>query len=203
MIYRTFDEIPPLAYDVILADPPTDFETWSDKGHGKSQHRHYDVMSWEALNALRVDQLGRGDAILFCWGCWPTIDRTLEMIRAWGFKYVTGGAWTKLTKYGKHRWGTGYRLRSITEPYLIATLGSPDTIKTVKNIIETKYLSTIRAENLGHSRKPDEQYEVCERIMPRAVRYLELFGRKTRPGWDTFGNEVGKFDEGQGNSDAA
>lgn len=195
MIYRTFDEIPLLAYDVILADPATDFETWSDKGHEKSQHAQYDVMSWEELNALRVADFGRGDAILFCWACWPTIDRSLEMIRAWGFKYVTGGAWTKLTKYGKHRWGTGYRLRSITEPYLIATLGSPETIRTVKNIIETKYLSTIRAENLGHSRKPDEQYEVCERIMPRAIRYLELFARKTRPGWDSHGNEVGKFDE--------
>lgn len=195
MIFTRFEDIPPLAYDVILADPPVDFETWSDKGHGKSQHAHYDVMSWEALSAIPVAQLGRGDAILFCWACWPTIDRSLEMIRAWGFKYVTGGSWHKRTKHGKSGFGTGYRFRSATEPYLLGTLGNPKTVKDIRNLIVAEGFDEIDAENLGHSRKPDEQYEVCERIMPRALRYLELFSRKTRPGWDAFGNEVGKFDE--------
>ena len=189
-----FGAFPPLSYDIILADPPTDFKTWSAAGHGKSQHAHYDVMSWDALRALPVAQLGRGDTLLWCWGCWPTIDRSLDMIKAWGFKYVTGGAWTKLTKNGKHRWGPGYRLRSVTEPYLLATLGSPKTVRDIKNLIETDHLDSIRAENRGHSRKPDEQYEICERIMPRALRRIELFSRKSRPGWDAWGNEVGKFD---------
>lgn len=197
MIYTRFDDIPLLAYDVILADPPTDFETYSDKGHEKSQHAQYPIMTWDDLFALRVADLGRGDATLFLWACWPTLDRSIDMLKSWGFRYVTGGSWTKLTKNGKHRWGTGYRLRSVCEPYLIGTLGSPAQVTNVKNLIETEHLDVIRAENRGHSRKPEEQYEVCEKLMPHALRRLEMFARSTRPGWDAFGNEVGKFDEAQ------
>ena len=43
-----------------------------------------------------------------------------------------------------------------------------------------------------HSRKPDEQYERIQRLV--AGPYLELFARQAWPGWDAWGNEVGKFD---------
>lgn len=195
MIYRTFDEIPLLAYDVILADPPWSFDLWSGNGNEKSPSAQYSVMSFEDLAALPVGHLGRGDAILFMWCCWPTVDKAMDVLKAWGFKYVTGGAWHKRTRTGKSGFGTGYRLRSATEPYLLGTLGNPQTVRNIRNVIETNDLDVIDAMLRGHSRKPDEQYDVCERIMPRALRHLELFARSTRPGWDAFGNEVGKFDE--------
>jgi N6-adenosine-specific RNA methylase IME4 len=50
----------------------------------------------------------------------------------------------------------------------------------------------IVAPRREHSRKPDEQYERIERLV--AGPYLELFARQSRPGWDSWGNEVGKFD---------
>lgn len=195
MIFNHFDEIPLLAYDVILADPPWSFDLWSERGNEKSPEAQYDVMSFDDIAALPVSTLGRGDAILMMWCCWPTIDKAMDVLKAWGFRYVTGGSWTKLTSTGKLRWGTGYRLRSVTEPYLIGTLGNPKTVRNLVNVIETEHLDVIRAENRGHSRKPDEQYEICERIMPHALRYLEMFSRKSRAGWDAFGNECGKFDE--------
>lgn len=43
------------------------------------------------------------------------------------------------------------------------------------------------------SRKPDEIYNIIERLAPgRHMRRLELFGRKhnTRPGWITAGNQL-------------
>jgi len=40
-----------------------------------------------------------------------------------------------------------------------------------------------------HSRKPDDQYRKIEALYPN-MRYLELFARHRRPGWDVFGNEV-------------
>ncbi|MCB2107727.1 MAG: hypothetical protein KDE14_08515, partial [Rhodobacteraceae bacterium] len=45
-----------------------------------------------------------------------------------------------------------------------------------------------------HSRKPDEAYERIERLA--AGPYLELFGRTTRPGWDSEGDQSGLFDNG-------
>ena len=196
--YHAFDEIPPLAYDVILADPAWDFTTYSDAGHGKSQHAHYGVMSFEDIAALPVAQLGRGDCLLMMWCCWPSLDKAMEVLKAWGFRYVTGGAWHKRSKHGKSAFGTGYVMRSATEPYLIGTLGSPQTVRNIRNVIETQDLDVIDAIRREHSRKPEEQYVICERIMPRALRHIELFARQSRPGWDCWGNQVGKFDAVEG-----
>jgi site-specific DNA-methyltransferase (adenine-specific) len=40
-----------------------------------------------------------------------------------------------------------------------------------------------------HSQKPDEQYGKIERLFP-GKSYLELFARKKREGWDSWGNEI-------------
>lgn len=42
---------------------------------------------------------------------------------------------------------------------------------------------------MAHSRKPDDQYRKIEALYP-AMRYLEMFARRNRPGWDAFGNQV-------------
>jgi N6-adenosine-specific RNA methylase IME4 len=44
-----------------------------------------------------------------------------------------------------------------------------------------------------HSRKPDEAYAEAEKMVPNVAR-ADLFSRRTRPGWDAWGDEVGKFD---------
>lgn len=189
-----FGDLPPLSFDVILADPATEFKTYSEAGQGKSPSAHYQTMSFDELGALPVSKLGRGDCILMMWACWPSLPQSIDLLRKWGFRYVTGGAWHKRTRHGKTAFGTGYVMRSATEPYLIGTLGSPLTVRNIRNVIETEDLDVIDAVRREHSRKPDEQYDVCERIMPRAIRRIELFARQRREGWDVWGNEVDKFE---------
>ena len=43
-----------------------------------------------------------------------------------------------------------------------------------------------------HSEKPDEAYSRMQRLF--AGPYLELFGRKLRPGWTVWGNEIRRAD---------
>jgi len=191
-----FGDLAPLSFDVILADPATRFETRSPAGQGKSPDAHYATMSWGDLAELQPARLARGDAILMLWACWPTLRESIALMDAWGFRYVTGGAWHKRTKHGKSAFGTGYILRSATEPYLIGTLGSPLTANNVRGVIETEDLDVIDAEARGHSRKPDEQYAYCERLAPRAIRFVELFGRQRWPDekWSVWGNQVDQFE---------
>lgn len=189
-----FVGLPPLSYDLVMADPATRFETFSARGEGKSPQAHYATMSWAELGALPVSQLARGDAVLFLWACWPTLAESMQLMADWGFRYVTGGAWHKRTRHGKSAFGTGYRLRSACEPYLIGTLGNPATARNLRNIIETEDLHVIDAERREHSRKPDEQYSYCERLAIGGVRFVELFARQQRPGWDCWGNEIDKFE---------
>lgn len=42
---------------------------------------------------------------------------------------------------------------------------------------------------LEHSRKPDEAYELIERIYPELPK-IELFARQARPGWAAWGNQA-------------
>lgn len=105
----------------------------------------------------------------------------------WRFQYVTTGVWIKRTINGKMRWGTGYRLRSCHEPFLIGIIGNPKTPRNIPSVLDG-----LARE---HSRKPDIAYDIAERMLPDAKR-LELFGRERRPGWDVFGNEADKFSEG-------
>lgn len=182
-----FDPLQPLSYDFIMADPPWDFTLRGFKGQTKKAAAgQYSCMSINDIAALPVGALGRGDTLLWLWGTHPMIDQQIEVLRRWGFTFVTSGVWGKLTTNGKIAFGTGYRLRCASEPFLIGTLGSP---KTAKNI-RTLFMAQVRE----HSRKPDEAYTIAERMMPTAVRRADLFSRQCRPSWEAWGDQVDKFD---------
>lgn len=181
-----FEGLSPLSADLIMADPPWRFELWSSKGESKSAQAQYATMSIDDIKALPVGHLAGGDCLLFMWATFPLLQEALNVMTTWGFKYVTGGAWHKRTSGGKTSFGTGYRLRSSCEPFLIGTMGNPATTRACRNLID--------AEAREHSRKPEAAYALCEQLMPRS-RYVELFSRQMRPGWKCWGNEVGKFQE--------
>lgn len=196
-----FGDLPPMLADIILADPPWTFELHSEKGEGKSAQAHYSCMSLDGIKALPVSQLCRGDAICIMWTTWPFVanGQAIEVLPAWGFTPVTGGAWFKRTKNDKAAFGTGYRLRSACEPFLVGTLGNPTTAANVRNTIETfERENAVVAPTRGHSRKPDDIYDFCERLCPRALRGVELFARQQFVGgkieWRAYGNETSKFE---------
>lgn len=182
-----FGEMRPLSYDFIMADPPWEFDTWSKAGKKhKSPENHYETMPpAEIAAAFPVGHLAGKDCVLWLWGTHPMVDQQIEVARSWGFAFVTSGVWVKRTVNGKLAFGTGYRLRCASEPFIIATNGKPRTGKSVRTVIE----GPLRE----HSRKPDEAYIEAERMMPRARR-ADLFSRQSRPGWDSWGREAGKFD---------
>lgn len=183
-----FGDLTPLSYDLIMCDPPWRFETWSEKGREqKSPDVHYDTLTPRQIQSMfPVDQLAAKDCILWLWATHPMIDQQIAVARRWGFKFVTSGVWVKRTKNNKLAFGTGYRLRCASEPFLICTFGSPRTASNIRTAFE----GPLR-EN---SRKPDEAYDIAEKLVPGALRRADVFSRETRPGWEACGNEAGKFD---------
>lgn len=176
-----FGDLRPLSYGLIMADPPWSYDLWSEKGMKKSAMAQYETMSDDAIAALPVHELARGDCVLWLWATAPKLDVAMTVMRAWGFKYRTFGAWDE------ERWGTGYIMRSVAEPFLIGTIGKPQFDgRSVPNVI--------RGGARQHSRKPEQAYQVAEKFAPRAF-CCELFARQSRKGWATWGNEATKFDE--------
>lgn len=187
------------AADLIMADPPWHFETYSDDGQAKGPAAQYDTMSLEEIADLPVRNLGRPDCVLWLWATWPLLPEQLKIVAAWGFRYVSGGAWTKRTVNDKLAFGTGYRLRSACEPFLLGVSGNPETARDVRNVVDG-----LARE---HSRKPESGYAAAEQLMlagrtheqfrediGRRCRLYDLFSRERRDGWDGWGHQAGKFD---------
>ena len=192
-----FGHLRMFGYGAILADPPWAYVMRSDKGYTKSPECHYSTMSHEELCSLPVGQLASGDCLLVMWSTWPHLEQAMAVMAAWGFTFKTGGAWIKRTTTGKAAFGTGYLLRSASEPFLVGTIGNPSiTSRSERNVIEPAdpeaFPPLIDAERREHSRKPAEMRAMIERLLPNAFA-CELFAREPWPGHDVWGNETEKF----------
>lgn len=183
-------------YDFVMIDVSWPWSTWSEAGAKKSPSAHYKPMPWSKIERLPVRELLAPGGVVMSWGTWPLIGKQhLILENCWGLEVVTGGAWSKRTKSGKLRWGPGHVLRSVCEPFLIATLpGHKLKGKAEKNLIES--LDRLELEGIArqHSRKPEEAYSLVERLTP-GWRRADIYARTRRAGWDGFGDELGKFNK--------
>ncbi|WP_291975280.1 MULTISPECIES: MT-A70 family methyltransferase [unclassified Chelatococcus] len=186
--------LPLFAFDLVMADPPWPWEAYSSKGLEKSPEAQYATMSFSEIEALRLGDLLAPGGVMFLWCTWPLIGRQEALMRAWGIEPKTGGVWAKRTASGKLRWGTGYVLRSVCEPFLIGTLPrSGARGASLANLFETIENAVVDGLAREHSRKPDEAYALLEALTPGARR-ADIFARQRRPGWDGWGNELDKFE---------
>lgn len=179
-----FDPLKPLHYELLAIDPPWGFDLYSEEGAGKSASAHYRTMTDSDVLALPVGRLASMDCLLYLWATAPQLPLAIDCVRAWGFEYKSYMVWRKTTAAGKTRMGPGYRVRTTGELVVVATLGNPRQDSVPQTIFDG-----IARE---HSRKPEEFYDLCDRVMPHARR-ADVFTRQRRPGWDAFGNEADKF----------
>jgi N6-adenosine-specific RNA methylase IME4 len=173
---------------LISADPPWPFETYSERARG-GVWEHYETMPLHEIKRLPVAQLAAKDCALFLWGNWPNMPMWREVIDAWDFTYSgLGFDWIKLNPNGEGlHWGNGYGTRANPEPCLLAKRGNPLRL-------DEGVHSVIMAPVSEHSCKPAEAYHRKERLY--GGPYLELFARRPREGWTTWGNEIERRESG-------
>ena len=182
-------------YQTILADPPWAYEMRSAKGYAKSPEAHYTTMPLDEIAALPVADLAAPDCYLFMWSTWPHLTDALYVMDMWGFRYITGGSWTKRTRNWNVAMGTGYVLRSASEPFLVGKIGRPrPQSRSVRNVVIAPEAipDSIEAVRREHSRKPAQMRELIERLVPDAPR-CELFAREPWLGADVWGNQSEHF----------
>jgi N6-adenosine-specific RNA methylase IME4 len=177
---------------VICPDFPWQFETYSGKGKQRSADRRYDCWSLERILTMAplIERLAADDCALMLWSIGPEQPGALEVIKACGFEHKNiGFCWVKTTPdaecitldgKGLH-WGMGYSTRSNAEFVLFGARGSPRRLSADVHQI-------VIAPVGEHSEKPDEVYRRIQRLYPGP--YLELFARRPREGWTTWGNEI-------------
>jgi N6-adenosine-specific RNA methylase IME4 len=173
----------PLPHDrrfpVVCADPAWRFQNYGEPTglHGAAAD-HYPTMATADICAIPVGDMATPDAVLFLWSTNPHLPDALQVIEAWGFEYKTNIVWVK------DKAGLGFIVRGQHEVLLIATRGDfPAPLPAVRPP------SVITAPRREHSRKPDEAYEVIERMYPDLPK-IELFARGAREGWEAWGNQA-------------
>ncbi len=83
------------------------------------------------------------------------------------------------TLHIRPQFGMGYWTRGCSEPLLIARRG--------KARPPAESFVGLLSPNLEHSRKPENLYDYAESM---EGPYLELFARRPRDGWDSWGNQI-------------
>lgn len=163
-------------YSTIYADPP-----WMEKGGGKIKRgadKHYDLMKTKDI--INFDIPIFLNSHLYLWVTNNFLQDGLKVMDAWGYRYITNLVWVK------DKIGLGQYFRGQHELLLFGVKG-----KVPYKIIDGKrqqHPTVIKADREIHSKKPDIVYDIIEKVSYGP--YIELFARKKRKGWISYGNEL-------------
>lgn len=176
------------AFRCVVADPPwklpigktrtqngeTESE-WNQPEYAERYELQYPQMTVEEICALKVP--AADDAHLYIWTINRYIEQTYAVARAWGFEPSTMLYWLKQPM----GLGLGGAFVPCVEPILFARRGKlPWKARCDRN-----WWGWPRGK---HSAKPEAFQTVVESVSPGP--YLEMFARRKRPGWQSWGNEV-------------
>lgn len=181
------------AFRAIVADPPWQLEMgksrtmngavkrrkWNDpvQNNVDIADLEYPTMSIEEICALPVGAMADKDAHLYIWTINRYIEDTYRVARAWGFEPSTMLYWLKQPM----GLGLGGAFVPCVEPILFCRRGK----LPVKSRCDRNWWGWPRGR---HSAKPEEFQTVVESVSPGP--YLELFARRKRHGWASWGNEI-------------
>lgn len=175
------------AFRCIVADPPWRYKTtMAVTGNAPGRTRQngrsatdYPTMTIEEITALPISKLADPTGChLYLWTTNTHVEHAWRIARSWGFEPKNLLTWCKPPK-GMIGFGT---FSGCTEFVLYAQMG-----KTVK-LARCERTWWEWSRSLKHSAKPEPFFDVVERVSPSPR--LELFARRKRHGWASWGNEI-------------
>jgi N6-adenosine-specific RNA methylase IME4 len=157
--------------------------TWWGKHRGGSVKLPYSTMTLAEIGALPVDALAEPDAHLYVWTTNRFLEDTYGIVRGWGFRPA------QLLVWAKPPMGVGFggAFTVTTEFIIFARRGSLPHAQR-QDSSWWKWSRVYENGHIAHSAKPDAFLDLVEQVSP-APR-LEMFARRNRLGWDTWGNEA-------------
>lgn len=183
-------------YGLVYVDPPWKYDDTRSHASTGAAISAYPTMPVEDICAMPVQSLAApGSCMLALWATFPKLPEALQVINAWGFKYLTVAfVWIKLrprlydTSYF-HRYdiysGLGHYTKANAEIVLLARRGTP----LPRNANDVKQI--ILAPRGRHSAKPDEVRRELVRLFGPSTTRIELFARgESKSGFDVWGNQA-------------
>lgn len=179
--------LPDKKYKTIVVDPPWHYGKWGKASiapRGSSYEPQdsvipYETMTVKEIMGLPLQDIAADNCDLYLWTTQKYLPDSFEVLKAWGFKYCQTLTWCKKPK------GTGQGgLYCPTTEFLL--LGRKGKMPKNKKRLDTTWWEVKRP--MKHSKKPENFQDIIEKQSnsPR----IELFARRERAGWDTWGDEV-------------
>jgi N6-adenosine-specific RNA methylase IME4 len=171
-----------VTYRTIVADPPWAYTNGAVPSGGVDHH--FGTMTNAEIAGLPVGEWAEENAHLYLWVTNPRLFPEphdggygpQQIAEAWGFRYVTLLTWLKPGL------GLGYYFRGCTEHVMFCVRGRAPIPP------ELRVANYFTGPRTAHSRKPDSFMDLVEQVSPGP--YLEMFSRRARFGWETWGNQA-------------
>lgn len=168
-------------YRTILIDPP-----WPENGGGKSKRgadRHYPTMSVSDIQRtilMAKPYQPAENAHLYMWATSNYLMHVGGIMSFIGFRYVACVPWDKqIAGLGQY-----FRTRAEFLCFGVRGRGMSSSVRTESNSV----VGFIDERRTRHSVKPQASFDLIESRSKGP--YLEMFARKHRFGWDSWGNEI-------------
>lgn len=207
-----------MKFETLNLDPAWSF---SDKLRMNSTPRgaaaNYQLMSNTDIKNLEIKKIAADESVLALWVPSSLIPTGLEVMSAWGFRYVQTWIWVKtkkdpLTVLKKQIRSLKKKDLKIKDIYQVLDSFNLDETLAFKmgrlfrqchevvllGVRGKKFYSLLKNKSqrsvsfhaaTKHSVKPEILQNRLEIMFPDAKNRLELFARRSRPGWLCAGNE--------------
>lgn len=178
MKYRTIVVDPPWPYEGFASDPTSGRGLHVKRAPPTSYGLPYESIPVKEMGLLPIESLADKDCRLFLWATTRYLPDAFDLLAAWSFIYAQTLVWVKT---GNPSPFGGHLSPNHAEFLLVGTRGKVPT--------GTRFSSSVihAPAQRQHSRKPAVFIDLVESVSPGP--YLEMFARRQRLGWDTWGNE--------------
>ncbi len=163
-------------YATVVIDPPWPVEKiLRDVRPQQGPALDYPVMQLDEIEALPVPALAGDGCHVYLWVTHRFLPAGLELFDAWGVSYECLMTWVKNVGMTPFSWMYD------TEHVLFGRVGQLEVVQKGQRLSFSESVQ-------GHSVKPDVFYERVLAASPEPR--LEMFARRTRAGFEPWGNEV-------------
>lgn len=195
-------------YRTIVADPPWPYDEgfatmrgsctraevkagWRESVTRRNTPLGYMAMTLEQIAELPIPDLAYRRCRLFLWSTQRHMPIAYGLLDVWGFRYKQTLIWRKTSSFSPF----GGSLAPNNVEFVIVGVRGVPAVKgrRVEGCVFDIPGNSGRRKANGagpnkHSRKPEAFLDFVEQVSPGP--YLELFARRQRLGWDTWGDEA-------------
>lgn len=170
-----------MRYNTLVIDPPWPMKMLGKFGRrfNRSQELPYKTMCLKNIPRFNIERWANKGAHVYMWTVNKHIEEAYKVFRSWEVRPYLMLVAVKPSGVAPQGYVFG------TEFCLLGFYGKP--MQKFKDIGTLNWFKMFNKSG-AHSTKPDEFYNLVERMSPEP--YIDLFARKKRKGWKVWGDEV-------------